>query len=121
VRDYYRDASTSTHRRDDISSESQSTSSTSELEGDGPLEGDNDPILEEEAFASLMEAHYGPQLQPPNNPDHGPDMERSPLLREVDSTEDDDRQLDPLEAEARMPLFEGSTTSRYICMYCLVL
>lgn len=67
--------------------------------------GELDPVLEENAFAQLMEAYYGPSLG------HG-DGTNERSAAEDESVRLDDH-LPTFEAAARAPLYEGAHCSRY--------
>jgi hypothetical protein len=62
-----------------------------------------DPVLEEDAFAELMEAYYGPSLGHTNVPNDETHHE---------SVHPGDH-LNDFEADARAPLYEGAQCSRY--------
>jgi hypothetical protein len=66
-----------------------------------------DPVLEEDAFAQLMEAYYGPSLGHTEGPNDGSHTQ--------DETVRLDDHLPAFEAAARAPLYEGANCSRYIC------
>jgi hypothetical protein len=68
--------------------------------------GEPDPVLEEPAFARLMEAYYGPALGHTNLPN-----DESATQSESVGLED---HLPALEAEARAPLYQGAKCSRYV-------
>ena len=72
-----------------------------------------DPLFEEDAFAELMEAYYGPSLGHTNEPN-----EEHETHHESVSPDDD---VNAFEADARAPLYEGAQCSRcvnYIPSYC---
>ena len=69
--------------------------------------GEPDPVLEEDAFAELMEAYYGPSLGHTNN---GPNNESG----RPDETVGLDDHLPAFEVAARAPLYEGANCSRQI-------
>jgi hypothetical protein len=66
--------------------------------------GEPDPVLEEDAFAELMEAYYGPPLGHTDGPHDG--------SRTQDETVILDDHLPAFEAAARAPLYEGANCSR---------
>lgn len=100
--------------------------STTSSSDDSVEDGDEvDPIIEEEAFATLMEAHYGPRehidvdddsigghdIPDPRDmgtPPHAPQPnEPSPLHTE--------EEYNALEKDARTPLFPSGSNSRFVC------
>ena len=65
-----------------------------------------DPLFEEDAFAELMEAYYGPPLGHTNEPPNEHETHHK------GACPDDD--VNAFEHDARAPLYEGAHCSRYV-------
>lgn len=74
--------------------------------GGDDMEGEHPP-LEENAFAHLMEAHFGVHS--------AGGMDESTPHGNDDDGGDEDNEWASLDSQARTPLYTGATSSRYFC------